>query len=85
MYTNHYNNVQMCPYCSSCRKEVEEVPPSDSCSRSLSVSAKHQLNLESLKLAVEAAVLKTTGQLMYKIVVPADGSQLRWVLHACMD
>ena len=43
----------------------------------LMVSAVGQHNLLDLKKAIEAAILKSTGQQMFHIVIPADGPQLR--------
>ena len=43
----------------------------------LMVSAVEQHNLLDLKKAIEVAVLKSTGQQMFRIVIPADGPQLR--------
>ena len=43
----------------------------------LMVSAVEQHNLLDLKKAIEVAIFKSTGQQMFRIVIPADGPQLR--------
>ena len=54
-------------------------PPSREDLAGILVSATEGDGLKELQLKIQDQVLKATKQKFFKIVIPADGPQLRWV------